>query len=228
MLKPLFAAQLVLLAAAIPQIALGQKISPCEVSSAKCDTHISRQMIEIAPHVRNFIEWEAVSAAVPGVVENNAQSISGGISGNVLVALDGVGTPDYVYGVGGFQYDTFLEMDVKLADDTRVRSDVSMYGAGVGLRAQPRSGKVRAWGQVMIVSQWNSGKFTTDDGASSQEDTRTHQTFVGDYSAGVIYFPTREVGIEVGAGYNGQFDKKNADENFRIGVGLVFSARSLF
>jgi hypothetical protein len=109
-----------------------------------------------------------------------------------------------------------------LQNGETVQSDVSNYGAGLGLKVvTPRKGRWMGFGFVLGLWDINDGNFTFG-GATKRSENRIHTSLTGDYGAGVMFFPTPAVGVEVRAGYTGQFKQDNADENVHVNFGVVF------
>ena len=75
---------------------------------------------------------------------------------------------------------------------------------------------------AMGFYEWNNGDFDVV-GAETVTENRVHNSWTGDYGVGAVYLLSQRIGIDFGVGYNGQFNKKNADEAFRVYAGLHFN-----
>ena len=219
-----------LLVLAAPEKSSAQKGKPaiCQVQGVICqgEENITSFLLEMVPQARKFTQFERVSGAGPLVETHEAKSVSYGFGLVGGMRLFGDDRP--VFAMLGAQFDAGLETNTVFSDGSSVHGDVSMYGLGIGLRMHPfRKGRVEGFMQAMLYSQWNRGKFDIDDGIPRSE-TRKHVTATGDYTAGLILSLTPAVGIEIGAGYNGQFNKDNADENLRVLFGLTLTSRQVF
>ena len=228
--SPWFVPIVALLFFAAPEKSSAQKGKPaiCQVQGVICqgEENITSFLLEMVPQARKFTEFQRVSGADPLVATHEAKAVSYGFGLVGGVRLFGVNRP--VFGVLGAQFDTGLETNTVFADGSSVHGDVSMYGLGIGLRVHPfRKGRLESFLQGMLYSQWNRGEFDIDDGIPRSE-TRRHVTASGDYTAGLILSLTPAVGIEIGAGYNGQLNKNNADENIRVLFGLTLTSRQVF
>jgi hypothetical protein len=215
---------------AAPGQSSAQKGKPavCQVEGVICqgELNITSLVLEMVPQVRSFSQFERISGDDPTIATHETKSMSYGFSLAGGIRLFGVERP--VFGMIGAQFDTGLETNTTFVDGSTLHGDVSMSGLGLGLRLRPfRAGKLESFLQAMVYSQWNRGKFEIDDGAPRSE-TRTHVSAAGDYTAGLIYFPKPFIGLEIGAGYNGQLNKNNADENVRVLFGVTLAARELF
>jgi hypothetical protein len=200
----------------------------CEVEGVICEgeINITSLVLELVPHLRSFSEFERISGADPNVATHEATSMSYGFTVAGGVRILGVKRP--VFGMFGLQYDAGLETNTTFVDGSTVHGDISMAGVGLGLRAHPlRVGRLESYIQAMVYSQWNRGKFDTNDGRLRRE-TRRHVSAAGDYTAGLLFFASPSVGVQVGAGYNGQFNRNNADENVRVLFGVTLTSRELF
>ena len=105
----------------------------------------------------------------------------------------------------------------------KVHGSVDNLGLGAGLRFVPYQGYGSAlfmW--AMGFHEWNNGDFEVVGGETVTEN-RVHRSWTGDYGVGAVYLLGQRIGIDFGIGYNGQFNKKNADEAFRFYAGLHFN-----
>ena len=75
---------------------------------------------------------------------------------------------------------------------------------------------------AMGYYDWNDGDFELANEVIRTEN-RVHRSWSGDYGIGAVYRLDEVMGINFGFSYSGMFDKKNADENFRIKLGLILN-----
>ena len=180
---------------------------------------ITSRFIELTAEFRKFLRWEDISGNDPAVIEHDAKSISYG--GGFTLGQKLGGQPIWAT-IGGF-YGTGLETTTMLASGDQVHGTIKNYGLGAGLRLVPYEGERSAlfmW--AMGLHEWNNGDFEVVGGETVTEN-RIHTSWTGDYGVGAVYLFAQRVGIDFGIGYNGQFDKKNADEAFRVYAGLHFN-----
>jgi len=180
---------------------------------------IHSRFVELTAESRKFFRWEDISGNDPAVVGHDAQSIAYGAGFTIGQQL---GDRPIWATVGGF-YGTGLETNTTLANGDRVHGEIDNIGLGGGLRVSPYEAfRFALFLWTMAWYEWNNGDFETIDGSTITEN-RIHRSWTGDYGAGALYLLGQAVGISFGIGYNGQFSKKNADEAFRINVGLHFN-----
>ena len=180
---------------------------------------ITSTFIELTAEFRKFPRWEEISGNDPAVVEHDANSISYG--GGFTLGQRLRSQPIWVT-IGGF-YGTGLETNTTLATGDKVHGSVDNLGLGAGLRIVPYQGDGSAlfmW--AMGFHEWNNGDFEVVDGETVTEN-RIHRSWTGDYGVGAVYLLGQRIGIDFGIGYNGQFNKRNADEAFRVYAGLHFN-----
>lgn len=180
---------------------------------------ITSTFIELTAELRKFPRWEDISGNDPAVVQHEAKSISYG--GGFTLGQRLGGKPIWAT-VGGY-YGTGLETNTTLASGDRVHGKIDNMGLGAGLRVVPYEGFRSAlfmW--AMGFHEWNNGDFEVVGGATVTEK-RIHRSWTGDYGVGAVYLLAQRIGIDFGAGYNGQFNNKNADEAFRVYAGLHFN-----
>lgn len=195
-----------------------------ETSLSTPQVVISSQFLELTAEFRKFPRWEDVSGDDPAVVEHEAKSISYG--GGFTVGQQ-IGDRPIWATIGGF-YGTGLETNTTLASGDEVHGEVDNVGLGVGVRIVPYQGFHSAlfmWGAA--YHEWNNGDFNVIDGTTLTE-RRIHKTWTGDYGVGAVYLLGEVVGLDFGIGYNGQFDKKNAAEAFRVFLGVHLNVSELF
>lgn len=180
---------------------------------------IHARFVELTAEARKFPRWEDISGNDPAVVAHDAQSISYGAGFTIGQRL---GDRPIWATIGGF-YGTGLETNTTLASGDQVHGEVDNIGLGGGLRLVPyQAFRFALFLWAMAYYEWNNGDFETLDGPTITEN-RIHKTWTGDYGAGALYLLGQAVGIDFGIGYNGQFNKKNADEAFRVYMGLHFN-----
>ncbi len=180
---------------------------------------ITSTFIELTAELRKFPRWEDISGNDPAVVAHEAKSISYG--GGFTLGQRLGGRPIWAT-VGGF-YGTGLETNTTLASGDQVHGKIDNMGLGAGLRVVPYEGFRSAlfmW--AMGFHEWNNGDFEVVGGETVTEN-RIHRSWTGDYGVGAVYLLGQRIGIDFGVGYNGQFNKKNADEAFRVYAGLHFN-----
>jgi hypothetical protein len=68
---------------------------------------------------------------------------------------------------------------------------------------------------------FNGYKEFNTAGTQIFSERRDLASFAGTYAAGLVYWASSTVGIDVGAGYYGKFKSTNADENIRLSTGLI-------
>jgi len=182
---------------------------------------ITSTFIELTAEFRKFPRWEEISGNNPAVVEHEAKSISYG--GGFTLGQRLGGQPIWAT-IGGF-YGTGLETTTMLASGDQVHGTVKNYGLGAGLRIVPyEADRSAVFMWAMGFHEWNSGDFEVSD---VETENRTHTSWTGDYGVGAVYLLAQRVGIDFGIGYNGQFNKNNADEAFRVYAGLHFNISAI-
>lgn len=184
---------------------------------------ITSRFLELTAEFRKFPRWEDVSGNDPAVVEHEAKSISYG--GGFTIGQQLGDRPIWAT-LGGF-YGTGLETNTTLASGDQVHGEVDNVGLGAGVRVVPHQRyRFALFLWAMGYHEWNNGNFEVIDGTSLTEK-RIHRTWTGDFGLGAIYLLGERVGVDFGIGYNGQFDKKNADEAFRVFLGLHFNVSEI-
>jgi len=180
---------------------------------------IETKFLEVNAEYRKFINWDKVSGDDPAVVTNETKSNAYGLDLNLGVQL---GSLPVWFQAGGY-FSTGLETNAKLEDGETVHGDVDNYGAGAGVRLVPLS-FVRTAFYLWAMGYYdrNDGDFDIINGAVHTE-RRTHNAWIGEYGLGVVYLLEEVVGINLGISYGGIFDKKNADENIRLKLGLILN-----
>ena len=205
-----------------------QRESICDLVKSGCVTNtISTHTLEILPQARTFTNWARVSGG-PSVIDHTADDVSLGLGVQVGINVGALGRVpiDFMFGT---QFDVGLSTNFKAQTGDSVSGSVAMYGLGAGFRASPvNKRRVQAFMAAMMYMQLNRGEFDLTYGGVTRSETRRHETLAGDYTAGVMFFPTASVGFEVAVGYNGQFKQNNADENVRAMFGLVLSLGQRF
>lgn len=185
---------------------------------------IDARFLELTTEFRKFPRWEDISGDDPAVVEHNAKSISYGAG---LTIGQRLGDRPIWATVSGF-YGTGLETTTTLANGNRVHGAIDNIGLGAGLRVVPYEAQrfgLFLW--AMGFYEWNNGDFDVFDG-STRSEKRIHKTWTGDYGVGALYLVGQTLGLDFGIGYNGQFNKDNADEAFRVYLGLFINGPKLF
>jgi hypothetical protein len=177
---------------------------------------VTSSFLELTAELRKFPRWRRISGNDPAVVKHtaDARSFGGGFTlGQKLGRLPVWAT------IGGF-YVTGLETNTTLATGATIHGSVDNYGAGAGLRFIPYQEERSAFFMwAMGFHEWNDGDFEIVRGETVTEK-RTHKSWAGDYGVGAVYLLGQRVGIDYGVGYDGQFNKSNADEAFRVYLGL--------
>jgi hypothetical protein len=180
---------------------------------------IESRFIEISGDIRKFFNWKDVSGNDAAVIQHDAKSV---LYGGGLTLGQRLGDRPIWATIGGY-YGTGLETSTVLANGHEVHGEVDNIGVGGGLRVSPynvlRFG-IFLW--AMGFYEWNNGDFDIIDGPSRIE-RRIHKTWTGDYGLGALYLISNVLGIDFGIGYNGQFNKRNADEAFRVFLGLYIN-----
>jgi hypothetical protein len=180
---------------------------------------ITSTFVEVTAELRKFPKWEEISGNDPAVLEHDAKSISYGAGFTIGQKLGDI--PIWAT-LGGF-YGRGLETNTTLRNGDQVHGKVQNVGLGGGVRLVPFQADRVAWFLwAMGFHEWDNGDFDVVDGESVTEN-RIHRTWTGDYGVGALYLLRQRVGLDFGIGYNGQFNKKNADEAFRVYVGLHFN-----
>jgi hypothetical protein len=181
---------------------------------------LDARFLELTSEFRKFPRWEDISGDDPAVVEHDAKSISYGAGLNFGQRL---GDRPIWLTLGGF-YGTGLETNTTLANGDRVHGAIDNIGVGAGLRVVPyESQRFGLFLWAMGFYEWNNGEFETFDGGSTVSEKRIHKTWTGDYGVGAVYLVGETLGLDFGLGYNGQFNKENADEAFRVYLGLFIN-----
>jgi hypothetical protein len=182
-------------------------------------TVIESRFIELNADFRKFLNWEDVSGNDAAVVQHETKSV---LYGGGITLGQRLGDRPIWATVGGY-YGTGLETHTSLANGNEVNGDVDNIGVGGGLRILPYNAvRFGLFLWAMGFYEWNNGDFETIDGETRTEN-RIHKTWTGDYGLGALYLLSRAIGIDFGLGYNGQFNKKNADEAFRVFLGLYIN-----
>jgi hypothetical protein len=213
---------------------LALALLPCALVSRAADAQleklsspqvvISSRFVEVTGELRKFLRWEEISGNNPAVLEHDAKSVSYGAG---LTIGQKLGDRPIWATLGGF-YGTGLETNTALANGESVHGKVDNFGLGGGVRIVTSQIDRLAWfGWAMGFYEWNNGDFDTSNGTTLTEN-RIHKSWTGDYGAGALYLLGDRVGIDIGVGYHGQFDRKNADEAFRLYMGLHFNLSSRY
>jgi hypothetical protein len=181
---------------------------------------IETKFLEVNGEYRKFINWDKISGDNPAVVTNDTKSNAYGIDINLGIQLGSL--PLWVQ-AGGY-YSGGLETNAKLEDGETIHGDVRDYGAGAGLRLTPYSAlRVALYLWAMGYYDRNDGDFEFINGAAHTEN-HVHTAWIGEYGVGAVYLIEEVLGINFGISYSGNFDKKNADENIRVKLGLILNA----
>jgi hypothetical protein len=181
---------------------------------------IGMKFIEVSGEFRTFPNWADVSGNDPSVVTNDTRSWAGGINVNGGIQLGSL--PIWAQ-VGGY-YSTGLETNTTLEDGETIHGKINSYGAGAGVRLSPiHTLEFALYLWSMGYYDWNDGDFAIEN-EETRTENRIHRSWTGDYGVGAIFRIDEVMGINFGISYNGMFDKKNADENFRIKLGLILNA----
>ena len=181
---------------------------------------ITSTFIELSAELRKFPRWKRISGDDAAVVKHdaNTRSYGGGFTlGQKLGSLPVWAT------VGGF-YGTGLKTNTTLATGAEVHGSVKTMGLGAGLRFvlyEEYESAAYVW--AMGFHEWNNGDFEVVAGGETVTENRIHTSWTGDFGIGSVYLLTQRIGVDFGVGYNGQFNKANADEALRIYAGLHFN-----
>ena len=231
-----------ILAGVIPFRADAQLRSPEEVRARerRAQTVIGENFFTLSANFRELLNWESVSGDHPLVVAHSAKTRQYGVGfqGGVQMAEPG-GRP--LWGIMAGHIETGAGTTTLLDDETLVKGDVLNYGAGAGVRLGLGSiSRLMSFIWLMGYVDRNEGKFSACDckdcaldaledledcePASFSED-RNHPTSRGDFGVGLFYRIRGLVGLELGAGYSGMLNSRNADEGVRVYVGLNWSSR---
>jgi hypothetical protein len=189
-------------------------------ASITCDPKETDYFLtEVNGEFRKFINWDKVSGDDPAVTSNTTTSNAWGINLNAGYRL---GSLPLWAQVGGY-YSAGLETNATFEDGEQVHGDVKNYGAGAGLRLSPlQTLRVALYLWAMGYYDRNDGDFDIIDGTTRTEN-RIHAAWTGDYGVGAVYLIEEVLGINFGISYSGIFDKKNADENIRVKIGLLLN-----
>ncbi len=180
---------------------------------------IAPKFIEVNAEFRTFPNWADVSGNDPSVVSNDTRSWAGGININGGIQLGSLP----LWAQAGGYFSTGLETKATLDDGETIHGKIKTYGAGAGLRLTPIQTLTFA------LYLWAMGYYDSNDGDFDIEndlirtENRIHRSWMGDYGIGTVFRVDEVMGINLGFSYNGMFDKKNADENFRFKLGLILS-----
>lgn len=180
---------------------------------------IETKFLEVNFEYRTFMNWNDVSGNDPTVISNQTRNWAAGINiggGYQLGTL-----PIWAQAAG--YYGTGLQTNTMLADGETIHGKVNSYGLGAGARLVPYNVATFAlylW--AMGYYDWDDGNFDIDNGETRSEN-RIHRSLMGDYGVGAVYVIDQIMGINFGISYSGLFDKKNADENIRLKLGLILN-----
>ena len=180
---------------------------------------VTSTFIELTAELRKFPRWKRISGDDRAVVKHDADARGYGGGFNLGQRL---GSLPIWMTIGGF-YVTGLGTNTTLATGAQIHGSVDNYALGAGLRFiayQEERSAVFIW--AMGFHQWNNGDFEIVTSETVTEN-RIHTSWSGDYGVGAVYLVGQRVGIDYGVGYDGQFNKANADEAFRVFAGLHFN-----
>jgi len=180
---------------------------------------IGAKFIEVNSEFRTFPNWSDVSGNDPSVVSNDTRSWAAGININGGIQLGSLP----IWAQAGGYFSTGLETNATLDDGETIHSKIKSYGAGAGARMSPiKTLEFALYLWAMGYYDWNDGDFEIANEVIRTEN-RVHRSWSGDYGIGAVYRLDEVMGINFGFSYSGMFDKKNADENFRIKLGLILN-----
>jgi hypothetical protein len=180
---------------------------------------LETKFVEVYAEYRNFLNWKTVSGDDPSVVQHDVSSSAGGAGFNFGIKLGGL--PLWAQ-VGGYA-SSGLATNTTLANGDHIHGKVDDFGGGAGIRLMPfRTANTAILLWAMGYYDRNDGTFVITDG-SKRSENRVHNGWVGDYGVGAMRLLDEMIGLEVGVSYTGIFDKKNADENVRVRLGLIFN-----
>ena len=147
-------------------------------------------------------------------------SATNGVGGFLGAKLPGVPA----FGTINGYWSTGLATNAMLSNGHRAQSDITDYGAGVGIRLMP-GGMRRFSPYAFATAMYESNRNTYDEfntaGALVLSELRTHRTWAGEYGLGGAFWIASQFGIATEASYNGIFKNTNANENFKLSAGLV-------
>lgn len=180
---------------------------------------IESKFVEVNAEYRKFLNWSDVSGNDPSVLTNETRDWAAGI--NVIGGVQLGSLP--IWGQAGGYFSTGLETKATLEDGETIHGKINSYGLGAGARLVPyRLATFAFYLWAMGYYDWDDGDFDIVNGVTRSEN-RIHNSLMGDYGIGAVYLIEQVMGINFGISYNGLFDKKNADENIRIKLGLILN-----
>ena len=226
----------------VPVPADAQLPTPAEARAReeRAQVLIGENFFTVSANFRELLNWESVSGDHPLVVAHSARSRQYGIGlqGGVQFGQLG-GRP--IWGIMAGHLETGAGTTTLLEDETLVKGDVLNYGAGAGVRLGLGSiSRLMSFIWLMGYLDRNEGKFNAcacpDCGLDAVEDLedcepasfterRSHPTPRGDFGAGLFYRIRGLIGLELGAGYSGMLNSRNADEGVRVYFGFNWSNR---
>jgi hypothetical protein len=167
--------------------------------------------------LRHFYRWEEVSGDDPSVAQHDATSTAHGFGGYAGFKLGN--RP--VWGMAGGYVAYGLETNTTLSNGDRIHGEVDNYGLGAGVRWLINTdGRFNPYVGISAFHQWNKGEFRLTRGLEELVEDRTHKSWTKEFNLGGIYWPKPRLGIDVGVGWNTQWDAQNADENL-LGYGAL-------
>ena len=169
---------------------------------------------------RSFYKLKEVSSNSPLVLSNDVTPSTNGVGGFVGGKIPGLPA----FGTVNGYWSTGLATNAMLSNGHRAQSDLTDYGAGVGIRLMP--GGMRRFSPYAFANaiyEWNRSTYNEFNtaGTSVLSEPRTHKTWTGEYGVGEAFWLTSQFGIATEVSYNGIFKNTNADENFKVSAGLV-------
>jgi hypothetical protein len=169
---------------------------------------------------RSFYKLKDVSSSSPLVTSNDVTSATNGVGGFLGGKLPGVPA----FGTVNGYWSTGLSTNAMLTNGHRAESDVKDFGVGFGIRLMP-SGMRRVSPYAFANAMYERNKSTYQEfntaGTLVLTESRTHNTWTGEYGVGEAFWVSSQIGIATEASYNGIFKNTNANENFKLSAGLV-------
>lgn len=170
---------------------------------------------------RHFYKWEKVSGDDPSVAQHDAKSTAYGPAAYAGFKFGRLP----IWGMAGGYAAYGLETNTTLTNGDRIRGEVDNYGLGAGVRwlINPDA-RFNPYVGISAFHQWNKGKFRISPALGGEStDERTHKSWTKEISIGGTYWMRPRVALDVGIGWNTQFDSQNADENILLGLNLTYN-----
>ena len=226
----------------VPIFADAQLPSPAEMRAREQRAQIvmGENFLTVSGNFRKLFNWESVSGDHPLVVAHSAKSSQYGVGFQGGVQIAELGRKP-LWGIMAGHLETGAGTTTLLDDETLIKGDVLNYGAGAGVRLGLGSiSRLMSFIWLMGYVDRNEGTFNAcaceDCALDALEDLedcepasftveRNHPTSRADLGIGFFYRIRGLVGLELGAGYSGMLNSRNADEGVRVYVGFNWSSR---